>query len=55
LGNLSMLEAAALVINQPTPEAARLGVYVFAAIFGLMVCGVVSVVKELREEVSSRS
>lgn len=49
-----MLEAATFVATQPTPEAQRLGVYVLAAIFGLLVCGVVSVIKELREETANR-
>lgn len=54
LGKPGMLEAATFVATQPTPEAQRLGVYVLAAIFGLLVCGVVSVIKELREETANR-
>ena len=49
-----MLETARFVISQPTPEAERLGVYVLAAIIGLLVCGVISVAKELREETAAR-
>jgi hypothetical protein len=49
-----MLETARFVVSQPTPEAERLGVYVLAAIVGLLVCGVVSVAKELREETAAR-
>jgi hypothetical protein len=50
----AMLETVKFVVSQPTPEAARLGVYVLAAIFGLLVCGVISVAKELREESARR-
>lgn len=49
-----MLETAKFVVSQPTPEAERLGVYVLATIFGLLVCGAVSVAKELRAETASR-
>lgn len=49
-----MIEAATLLASQPTPEAQRIGVYVLAAIVGLLVCGVISVAKELREERASR-
>jgi hypothetical protein len=50
----TMLETVKFVVSQPTPEAERLGVYVLAAIFGLLVCGVISVAKELREETAQR-
>jgi hypothetical protein len=49
-----MFEAASLAIAQPTPEAQRLGVYVLAAVFGLLVCGLVSLAKELRQEAAER-
>lgn len=49
-----MLETANFVVSQPSPDAERLGVYVLAAIFGLLVCGLVSLAKELREEAASR-
>lgn len=49
-----MLEAASFALTDPSPEAVRIGVYVLAGIFGLLVCGVISVVKELREETASR-
>lgn len=49
------LETASFIISQPTPEAERLGVYVLAAIFGLLVCGFISVAKELRQEASNRA
>ena len=49
-----MFEAASLYISPSTPEAARIGVYVLAAIFGLLVCGAISVIKELREETAHR-
>jgi hypothetical protein len=50
-----MLQTAALVATHPTAEAERIGVYVLAAIVGLLVCGVVAVAKELREERSARA
>ncbi len=49
-----MLETARFIVSQPTPEAERLGVYVLAAIIGLLVCGVISVTRELREETAQR-
>lgn len=49
-----MLETATLIATQPTAEAARMGVYVLAALVGLLVCGFVSVAKELREERAAR-
>jgi hypothetical protein len=49
-----VFEAASLVISPPSPEAARIGVYVLASIFGLLVCGIISVIKEMREEAASR-
>lgn len=49
-----VLETATLIAAQPTAEAQRLGVYVLAAIFGLLVCGVISVAKELRQETAER-
>lgn len=48
------LAATALIATQPTPEAERLGVYVLAAIVGLLVSGLVSIAKELREEAAAR-
>ncbi len=45
-----MLETATLVALQPTPEAQRIGVYVLSAIVGLLVCGLISIGKELRAE-----
>jgi hypothetical protein len=48
------MSISSLVFSQPTPEAARIGVYVLAAIFGLLVCGLVSIARELREETSTR-
>jgi hypothetical protein len=53
-GKPPMLQATTFVTTQPTPEAERIGVYVLAAICGLLVCGVISVIKELREETASR-
>lgn len=50
-----MIETARFVVSQPTPEAERLGVYVLAAIVGLLVCGFVSVAKELRQEARFRA
>jgi hypothetical protein len=49
-----VIETATLITTQPTADAQRIGVYVLAAIVGLMVCGVISVVKELRQETSDR-
>lgn len=49
-----MFAAADIIASQPTPEAERLGIYVLAAIFGLLVCGFVSVAKELRQEAADR-
>lgn len=45
--------AAALITVHPTPEAERLGVYVLAAIVGLLVSGLVSIAKELRAETTT--
>ncbi len=49
-----MFEAASLAMAEPTPEAQRLGIYVLAAVFGLLVCGLVSVAKEIRREAAER-
>jgi hypothetical protein len=49
-----VIETATLIANQPTADAQRIGVYALAAIFGLLVCGVISVIKELRQETSGR-
>ncbi len=49
-----MLAAALLIATQPTPQAERLGVYILAAISGLLVCGLISVVQEMRAETSTR-
>jgi hypothetical protein len=45
---------AAIQAAQPTPEAERIGVYVLAAIFGVLVCGLVAIAKELRQETGGR-
>lgn len=49
-----MLETAALVAIQPSAEAQRIGVYVLAAIVGLLVCGLITIARELRAEAVSR-
>ena len=49
-----MIETATLIANQPTADAQRIGVYVLAAILGMLVCGVISVFKELRHETADR-
>ena len=49
-----MFETASLIASQPSPEAQRIGVYVLAAVFGLLVCGIVSVARELRQETADR-
>jgi len=55
LATLPMLIAAAtLIAATPTAEAARMGVYVMAAIFGLLVSGLVSIAKEMRGETAHR-
>ncbi|MDP3735881.1 MAG: hypothetical protein Q8R02_00735 [Hyphomonadaceae bacterium] len=36
------------------PSQERMGVYVLAAIFGLLVSGIVSCIKEVRNEAASR-
>lgn len=45
--------ATELIFVHPAPEAKRLGAYVLAGIVGLLVCGVASIAKELREEAAS--
>ena len=49
-----MLEAASFVASQPTPDAQRIGVYVLAAVFGLLICGFIGLAKELRQEAAER-
>ncbi|MBK8837257.1 MAG: hypothetical protein IPO30_00710 [Hyphomonadaceae bacterium] len=49
-----MLAAALLIATQPTPQAERLGVCILAAISGVLVCGLISLVKEMRAETSAR-
>ena len=52
------LAAAAQIALQaaahPSPSAERMGVYVLAAVFGLLVSGIVSCIKEMRNEVAER-
>jgi len=50
-----MFETTLLVAAEPSPEAERLGVYVLAAIVGLLVAGLISIARELRSEASNRS
>jgi hypothetical protein len=50
-----MFDTAGLVAAAPTPEAERVGIYVMAAIVGLLVSGLLSIVRELRAEASYRS
>ncbi len=45
-----MLQSAALIAAQPSPDAQRVGVYVLAALIGLLVCGLITIAKELRAE-----
>jgi len=45
-----VLETAILIASPPTAEAQRIGVYVLAAIVGLLVSGAISVAKELGHE-----
>lgn len=50
-----MLAAALLIATQPTPQAERLGVYILAAISGgVLVCGLIFLVKKMRAETSAR-
>lgn len=49
-GQTSVLETAILITSPPTAEAQRIGVYVLAAIVGLLVSGAISVAKELGHE-----
>jgi hypothetical protein len=42
------------VATAPTAEDQRLGVYVLAGIFGLLVSGIVSCIKEMRNETAAR-
>ncbi|MEQ1608139.1 MAG: hypothetical protein ABL956_04090 [Hyphomonadaceae bacterium] len=49
-----LIAAATLIAATPTAEAARMGVYVMAAIFGLLVSGLVSIAKEMRGETAHR-
>lgn len=49
-----MIETATLIASQPSAEAQRIGVYVLAAIFGLLVCGAISVAKKLRRQTADR-
>lgn len=49
-----MLAAALLIATQPTPQAERLGVYIPAAISGVLVCGLIFLVKKMRAETSAR-
>jgi hypothetical protein len=53
-GQATVLETVTLIAAQPTAEAQRIGVYVLAAIVGLLVCGAISVAKELRRERAER-
>lgn len=50
-----MFDTSTLVTAVPTPEAERIGVYVLAGIVGLLVCGLISLARELRAEAASRS
>lgn len=50
-----MFETTRLVAAAPSPEAERIGVYVLAAIVGLLVTGLISIARELRSEASGRS
>lgn len=50
-----MFDASLLATTPATPEAERIGVYVLAAIVGLLVCGLISLVRELRAETTERS
>ena len=53
-GRPHVIETATLIASQPSAEAQRVGVYVLAAIFGLLVCGAISVAKKLRRQTADR-
>jgi len=50
-----MFDTASLAAAAPSPEAERIGVYVMAAIVGLLVSGLISIARELRAEAPDRS
>ena len=50
-----MFETTSLEAAAPSAEAERIGVYVLAAIVGLLVAGLISIARELRSEASDRS
>ena len=46
--------ATRLAMAAPTPADERLGVYIFAAIVGVLVSGLISCAKEMRKEAALR-
>jgi hypothetical protein len=50
-----LLSAASLAGVAPTPADERLGVYVLAAIVGVLVSGLISCAKEMRKEAALRA
>lgn len=49
-----LLAAAIQIATQPTPEPRHLAGYVLASIIALLVCGFLSIARELREESAYR-
>ncbi|HOY76487.1 MAG TPA: hypothetical protein PLN33_01700 [Hyphomonadaceae bacterium] len=50
-----MLTAATTTIaGQPTPDAKHLGVAVLVAVFALLISGLISLAREMREETAHR-
>ncbi|MDP3492593.1 MAG: hypothetical protein Q8R82_05730 [Hyphomonadaceae bacterium] len=49
-----LLATAIQIATQPTPEPNRLDTFVLTSIMALLVCGLLSVVREMREETAAR-
>lgn len=51
---MTLAAAAQIAFSEPSPSAERVGVYVLAAVFGLLVSGIISCIKEMRSQVADR-
>lgn len=51
----TVLLSSASLPNIPPAEAERIGVYVLATIFGLLVTGLISCAKEIRKDLQTRN
>ncbi len=49
-----LLAAAIQITTHPAPEPHRLDVYVMTSILALVACGLLSIVREMREETAAR-